>query len=194
MSKFEKSLADYTGAKYAICVVNGTVALQTALILAGVKPNHEVLVPNLSFVATANSVVHCGATPHFLDVNENSLGIDPVLLERHLQLNTKMVGDKTVNITTGRQITAVIAMHTFGHACEIDRIVEVASNFGLKVVEDAAEALGSKYKGVHLGTYGDLGTLSFNGNKIISSGGGGAILTNDETMALRAKHLTTTAK
>ena len=94
------------------------------------------------------------ALPHFLDVNENSLGIDPVLLERHLQLNTKMVGDKTVNITTGRQITAVIAMHTFGHACEIDRIVEVASNFGLKVVEDAAEALGSKYKGVHLGTYG----------------------------------------
>lgn len=194
VSKFEQSLAEYTGAKHAICVVNGTVALQTALILAGVQPNHEVIVPNLSFVATANAVVHCGAVPHFLDVDETTLGMDPVLLEYHLKNNTKVVAGKTVNLTTGRPITAVIPMHTFGHACEIDRLIEVAASFGVKVVEDAAEALGTEYKGKHLGTFGDLGTLSFNGNKIISSGGGGAILLNDEKVATRARHITTTAK
>jgi perosamine synthetase len=194
VDRFENELASYTRAKHVIATINGTAALHIALLLAGVQPGDEVIVPTLSFVATANAVSFCGAVPHFVDSNERTLGMDPEALRAWLQESTDCHGGLTVNRHTGRCIRAVVPMHTFGHPCEMRALLQVAADFNLALVEDAAESLGSWYQGRHTGTFGLLGTLSFNGNKTITTGGGGAILTNDSDLAHRARHLTTTAK
>ena len=194
VDRFEHDLAQYTGAKYAVATVNGTAALHIALKLAGVIQDDEVLIPALTFVATANAVTYCNAVPHFVDSEENTLGIDVAKLRRYLRDHTKIVDGQCVNSLTRGIIRAVVPMHTFGHPVDMDELMDLASEFKLVVVEDAAESLGSTYKGKHTGTLGKLGVLSFNGNKTITTGGGGAILTNNPELARRAKHLTTTAK
>ena len=194
VDRFEKEIAEYTGAKRAISVVNGTAALHVALLLAGVKINEEVLVPGLTFVATANAISYCGAVPHFVDSEEDTLGVDPVKLDEYLYQISEVSGESCINKNTGRRISAIIPVHIFGHPCKIEDLLAVAKKFNLEVVEDAAESLGSFYKGKHTGTFGKFGTISFNGNKIITTGGGGIILTDDEDLADQAKHLTTTAK
>ena len=194
VEQFELSLAHYTGAKYAISVVNGTAALQIALKLAGVNSGEEVLLPALTFVATANAISHLGAIPHFVDSEESTLGIDVVKLRAYLSANTEEQSGLRINKYTKRIIRALVPMHTFGHPSDLEQLLSIARDFNLVLVEDAAESLGSFYKGQHTGTFGLLGSLSFNGNKTITTGGGGAILTNDEALARRAKHLTTTAK
>jgi perosamine synthetase len=194
VDRFEKELADYTSAKYAIAVVNGTAALHIALMLAGVESGDEVLVPALSFVATANAVRYCGAKPHFVDSEELTLGMDPEALRNYLQASTEQRNGICVNRKTGNPVRAMVPVHIFGHPCDLGGLLEVAKDFNLVMVEDAAESLGSTYHGQHTGTFGLLCTLSFNGNKTITTGGGGAILTNDPELARHAKHLTTTAK
>lgn len=194
VDRFEADLARYTGAKHAIAVSNGTAALHVALLLAGVQADDEVLVPALTFVATANAVHYCQASPHFVDSEARTLGVDAVRLDAYLgEISTQREG-QCVNLTTGRVIRALIVMHVFGHPCELDALMKVAHKHHIALVEDAAEALGSWYGQRHVGTFGLLGALSFNGNKIITTGGGGALLTNDTALAQRAKHLTTTAK
>jgi aminotransferase in exopolysaccharide biosynthesis len=194
VDKFERDLTTYTGAKFAISVVNGTAALHIALKLADVQPGDEVLLPALTFVATANAIAYCGAIPHFTDSEDSTLGIDALKLREYLTKTTSRESGKCINKNTGRVIRALIPMHTFGHPSDIDGLLSIANDFNIVLIEDAAESLGSFYGGQHTGTFGLLGTLSFNGNKIITTGGGGAILTNDEGLARRAKHLTTTAK
>tara|TARA_B100000676_G_scaffold251660_1_gene256740 strand:- start:659 stop:1843 length:1185 start_codon:yes stop_codon:yes gene_type:complete len=191
---FESGLTTYTGAKHAVAMVNGTAALHIALQLAGVRPDDEVLIPALTFIATANAVSYCGATPHFVDSEERTLGIDPHALREHLQGISEIRGGLCVNRHTGRIIRALVPMHTFGHPVDIDGMMAVARDYHLALVEDAAESLGSTYQGRHMGTFGLVGVLSFNGNKTITTGGGGAILTNDKELAVRAKYLSTTAK
>jgi perosamine synthetase len=194
VDRFEAQLVDYTGARHAVAVVNGTAALHIALHIAQVRPNDEVLVPALTFVATANAVSYCGALPHFADSEERTLGVDPQALREYLRSATEMRNGHCVNRRTGRVLRALIPMHAFGHPADLDGLLGLARDFGLALVEDAAESLGSRYHGRHTGTFGLLGTLSFNGNKTVTTGGGGAILTNDSGLASRAKHLTTTAK
>jgi aminotransferase in exopolysaccharide biosynthesis len=194
VDRFEHDLAQYTGVKYVVATVNGTAALHIALKLAGVIQDDEVLIPALTFVATANAVAYCNAIPHFVDSEESTLGIDVVKLRRYLLDHTEIIAGQCVNTVSGRIIRAVVPMHTFGHPVDMDALLHLAEEFNLAVVEDAAESLGSIYKGKHLGTFGRMGVLSFNGNKTITTGGGGAILTNDSGLAKRAKHLTTTAK
>ena len=194
VDRFEDELAAYTGAKRAVAVVNGTAALHVALRLAGVEPGDEVLLPALTFIATANAVAYCNATPHFVDSEARSLGMDAVALREHLRASTEMRAGLCINRQTGRVIRALVPMHTFGHPVDIDALLAVAHDHGMTLVEDAAESLGSSIGGRHTGTFGQTGTLSFNGNKTITTGGGGAILTNDLALGARAKHLTTTAK
>ena len=194
VDRFEADLAAYTGVKHAVAVVNGTAALHLALQLAGVGLNDEVIIPALTFVATANAVKYCGAIPHFADSEERTLGLDPQALHEYLQQITEIQSGQCINRNTGRIIRAIVPMHTFGHPVALEGILRVARDFNLVVVEDAAESLGSTYQGQHTGTFGLMGTLSFNGNKTITTGGGGAILTNDSQLAKRAKHLSTTAK
>ncbi len=191
---FEKNIAEYTKAKYAVAAVNGTAALHIALLLAGVETDDEVITQPLTFVATTNAISYTGAKPVFIDVEKSTLGMSPVALEEWLKQNTIIKEGKTINKKTSRRIAAIVPMHTFGHPCRIDEIVEIADKYGIPVVEDAAESLGSRYKGKHTGTFGKLGILSFNGNKIITTGGGGMIVTDDEKLAKLAKHITTTAK
>jgi perosamine synthetase len=194
VDRFEADLATFTGAKRAIAVVNGTAALHVALRLAGVEAGDEVLLPALTFIATANAVTYCQATPHFVDSNERTLGIDSVALREHLSTITEARNGQCVNRITGRVIRAMVPMHTFGHPVDIEALLAIAHDFQLKLIEDAAESLGSTVGGRHTGTFGLMGTLSFNGNKTITTGGGGAILTNDVELGKRAKHITTTAK
>ena len=194
VDRFEEGLAEYTGAKRAVAVVNGTAALQVCLLLAGVTRGDEVFLPALTFVATANAATYCGAIPHFVDSEERTLGLDPAKLKAHLQEISDVRGDGCYNRRTGRRLKAVVAMHTFGHPVDLDPLTAVCGQFGLTLIEDAAESLGSFYKGKHTGNWGKLSALSFNGNKTITTGGGGAILTNDEDLGSMAKHLTTTAK
>ena len=194
VDKFEKDLTTYTGAKYAVAVVNGTAALHIALKLSEVSQDDEVLIPALTFVATANSVTYCNAVPHFVDIEEKTLGIDANKLRQYLTDVTVQKSGQCVNKKTGRIVRALVPMHTFGHPSDLEGLISVCQEFNLNMVEDAAEAIGSYYKGQHVGTFGLFGTLSFNGNKTITTGGGGAILTNNENLAKKAKHLTTTAK
>jgi perosamine synthetase len=194
VDEFERRLAETTGAAHAVAVANGTAALQVALRLAGVEAGDEVLVPTLTFVATANAVCHLGALPHFVDSEASTLGLDPDALSDHLVDIVEVRDGRPVNRLSGRRLAAIVPMHTFGHSMRIERLLEVSGAYGIPVVEDAAESLGTRYRGRHTGTFGLLGTLSFNGNKIITTGGGGAILTNDPELGRRAKHLTTTAK
>jgi perosamine synthetase len=194
ISEFEQGLAKFTNSKHAIAVVNGTAALHLALHSVGVKPGDEVLVPTLSFVATANAVSHCGAIPHFVDSDPETLGLDPLALREHLRANASLRDGELHNTSTGRRISAVVPMHTFGHPMQIEVLIDVAKEFNLVVVEDAAESIGSYVGSTHTGTFGRCSSLSFNGNKTITTGGGGAILTNDADLAQRIRHLATTAK
>lgn len=194
VDRFEVELAAFTGARHAVAVVNGTAALHIALRLAGVRADDEVLIPALTFVATANAVTYCGATPHFVDSEARTLGVDAAKLRDYLVNHTEPRAGQCVNRASGRVIRALVPMHTFGHPVDLDGLLAVAHDFNLALVEDAAESLGSYYHGQHTGTFGLMGTLSFNGNKTITTGGGGAILTNDTELARHAKHLTTTAK
>lgn len=194
VDRFETQVAELCGVRHGVATVNGTAALQIALQVVGVSRGDEVLMPALSFVATANAATYAGAVPHFVDVSAETLGMSPDALEDHLLRIGERRGGSVVNRETGRRIAAVVPMHTFGHPVDMDALVEVAGHWGLSVVEDAAEALGSLYRGRPCGGLGRIAALSFNGNKIVTTGGGGAIVTNDPHLARRAKHLTTTAK
>ena len=194
VDQFEEALAKYLGAGHAVAVVNGTAALHTCLLIAGVRPGDEVVVPSLTFIATANAVSYCGATPVFADSESLSLGLDATKLEAFFSDNLQSQGDHWLNKNTGRRVAAIVPVHVFGHPADMDAINRVAEHYGLPVIEDAAESLGSQYKTRKAGTLSTLAAISFNGNKTITTGGGGAIITNDKNLAQRAKHLTTTAK
>jgi len=194
VDQFESMLADFTGVKTVVAVVNGTAALHMALKLAGVEPGDEVFVPGLTFVATANAVTYCGATPHFVDSEERTLGLDPGKLKDYLKNIAQVNAAGCINKFSGRRIKAAIPMHAFGHPVDLDPLIEVCQAYKIEMVEDAAESLGSYYKGTHTGNWGKLSILSFNGNKTVTTGGGGAIMTNDERLGKLAKHLTSTAK
>ena len=194
VDRFEDQLAAYTGSPHAVAVVNGTAALHACLVVAGVETGDEVLVPTLTFVATANAVRYCGAIPHFVDSSQDTLGVDPSKLEAYLSDIADVEQGGCINRRTGARISALIAMHTFGHPVDIDPLMALCRRFGIRFIEDAAESLGSWYKGRHTGTLAELSALSFNGNKIMTTGGGGAILAIDPEVAQRAKHLTTTAR
>jgi perosamine synthetase len=194
VDEFEQRLAEVTGSRYAIATVNGTAALHVALNLSGVQPGDEVLVPALSFVATANAVSHCGAIPHFVDSEEFTLGLDAKALREYLTAIVEKGEGSARNKNTGKKLAAIVPMHAFGHPVDLEALLSVSADFGIPIVEDAAESLGSYYKGQHTGTFGKFAALSFNGNKIITTGGGGAILTQDAELAKHAKHITTTAK
>lgn len=194
VDQFEQMMAKITGSQHAVAVVNGTSALHMALLLAGVKENEEVITQPLTFVATANAISYTGAKPVFVDVERDTLGMSPGKLERFIKENLSRKDGSWFNRVTGRRIAACVPMHTFGLPCRIDEIVEICTSYGIPVVEDAAESLGSNYKNKHTGTFGKLGIFSFNGNKTITCGGGGAIVTNDKSLAEKAKHITTTAK
>lgn len=193
VTEFEQELKSITGSNHAIAVSSGTSALHISLMLAGVKPNDEVLVPTISFVATANAVVHANAIPHFVDSEETTLGMSPEKL-REIILKLDFKNGHLYNGQTGRRVSAIVPMHTFGNPLELEEIIKIGEEFDLPIVEDSAESLGSFIGGRHTGTLGLLGILSFNGNKIVTTGGGGAILTNDDYLAERARSLTTTAK
>lgn len=194
VDRFERDLACFTTAKHAVAIVNGTCALHLALRLAGVHPGDEVIVPALSFVATANAVMHLGAVPHFADSDETTLGMDPEKLGSYLGHTAQARGGVCYNRKTGRRIAAIVPMHAFGHPVRMHLLIRLAKKYDLAIVEDAAESLGSWYDGRHTGLWGQLGVLSFNGNKTITTGGGGAILTDSENLAQEAKHLSTQAK
>ena len=194
VDRFEQMLCDYTGSPYAVAAVNGTAALHICLLLAGVKAGDEVLVPAVTFIATANVVTYCNSIPHFVDVEERTLGLDPHKLNDYLKEISELRGNVCYNRFTERPIRAVVPMHTFGHPVDLDPLQELCERYHLVMVEDAAESLGSLYKGQHTGTRGLVSSLSFNGNKTITTGGGGAILTNSKSIAKLAKHLTTQAK
>ena len=194
VDRFEADLARFTGAQHAVAVVNGTAALHIALKLSGVKVNDEVLIPALTFTATANAVTYCGAMPHFVDSEGRTLGMDTDKLRDYLHISTEQRAGHCVNRATGRIIRALVPVHTFGHPADLDGLLALAHECNIALIEDAAESLGSYYHDRHTGTFGRMGTLSFNGNKTITTGGGGAILTDDAELARHAKHLTTTAK
>jgi aminotransferase in exopolysaccharide biosynthesis len=195
VSRFEDEVRQLTGTKYAIAVSTGTAALHVALLLAEVAPGDEVITQPLTFIATANAISYCSAQPVFVDVERVTLGLDPGKLNDFLINNGVLKSDgRCYNKTTGRKIAACVPMHTFGHPVRIDQIRGICQKYHIPVIEDAAEALGSFYKGQHAGTFGDIGILSFNGNKPVTTGGGGMIITNGEALAAKAKHLTTTAK
>ena len=194
VDRFERDLAAYTGAAHAVATSNGTSALHVCLLLAGVKPGDEVLIPALTFIATANAVSYAFATPHFVDSEHLSLGVDARKLDAYLRGTARMVEGRCVNRRTGAVIRALVVMHVFGHPADLDALADVANRWGLALVEDAAESLGSSYHGRHTGNVGLVSALSFNGNKVVTTGGGGAILTNDAELGRRAKHLTTTAR
>lgn len=191
---FEEKIAKYTGAKYAVATTNGTSGLHISLILADVGRDNEVITQSMTFVATCNAINYCGANPIFIDVDKETLGLSPIALKKFLKENTSIKNKKCINNKSGRVISACVPMHTFGHPCRIDEIKEICDKHNIFVIEDAAESVGSKYKNKHTGTFGHIGVMSFNGNKIITAGGGGCILTDNESLAKKAKHLTTTAK
>lgn len=191
---FEKKFKKYVKSKNAIAVVNGTQAIYISLVACGIKQNDEVLVPALTFVGTVNAIHYLGAKPHFIDSEINSLGIDCLKLDKYLKKISTLKNGKCINKATKNQIKAIIPVHIFGHSCDISGVLKIAKKFNLKVIEDAAEALGSFYKNKHLGTFGDVGCFSFNGNKIVTTGGGGMVVSNNKNLANKIKHLTTTAK
>jgi len=194
VEKLEKKIAQYTGAKYAVLTTNGTSALHISLILAGVEKNEEVITQSLNFVASCNAISYCNAKPIFIDVDKDTMGLSYSALKLFLENHTTIKNKKCINKKTKRIIKACIPMHTYGHPCRIDEIKKLLKKYYIFLIEDAAESLGSFYKNKHTGTYGKLGVFSFNGNKIITSGGGGCIITNKKFLAKKAKHLTTTAK
>lgn len=194
VDRFEDMVAEYTGAKRAVVCVNGTNALFMAMKLVGVEQHDEVITQALTFIATCNAISYLGAHPVFVDVDTDTMGLSPEALRRWLDANAEVRGTECFNKTTGRRIKACVPMHTFGHPCRIDLIAQICEEYHIELVEDAAESLGSFYKGRHTGTFGRVGAISFNGNKTITTGGGGMMLFNDAELADFAKHLTTQAK
>lgn len=194
VNRFEEMMAEITGARYAIATVNGTTALHLSLVVTGVKPGNEVITQALTFVATANAISHSGATPVFIDVDKDTAGMSPAALQSFLENHADVVNDVCINKRTGKVIAACVPMHSFGLPCRIDEIAIICKKWNIALVEDTAESLGSFYKNKHTGNDGLLAAFSFNGNKTVTCGGGGAIITNDETLAKKAKHLSTTAK
>lgn len=194
VNKFEQITAEYTGAKYAVATSNGTSAIHIALMLAGVKPNDLVIAPNVTFVASINAIKYTGATPVLIDVDSSSWQMDIDLLEDFLINHTVVENEVCLHLSTRQIVRAILPVHVLGAMCDMDQLMALAKKYHLVVVEDSTEALGSYYKEKHAGTFGLFGTLSYNGNKIITTGGGGMILTDDESLAKHAKHLTTQAK
>ncbi len=194
IKKFEDEIKKIVKSKFVISTINGTSALHIGLKVLGVKQNDEVLVPTISFIAPANAILYNYAIPHFVDSELKHFGIDPEKLENYLKRNTIVKKNKCINKKTRRIIKAIIVVHVFGHPAQITRIISIAKKYRIKVLEDAAEALGSFFNGKHVGTFGDVGILSFNGNKIVTTGVGGAILSNNKKIGQLSKHLTTTAK
>lgn len=194
VTEFEEKVAKFTGAKYAVATMNGTAAIHLALQMIGVNSNSEVITQALTFIATCNAVSYIGAKPVFVDVERETMGMNPASLKCFLNNYAEVKEGSAWNKRTGRQISACLPMHTFGHPCRIDEIAAICDEYRIPVVEDAAESLGSYYKGRHTGTFGTLGVFSFNGNKIITTGGGGMIVTDDFDLAVKAKHISTTAK
>lgn len=194
VKKFEQHCGVFTGARHAVATTNGTAALHLAMILAGVAPGEEVLTQSLTFIATCNAISYIHAQPVFLDVDLDTMGLSPFALSRWLEAHTELRDGQAYNKTTRARIAACVPMHTFGLPLRIKEIAEICDAYGIALIEDAAESLGSYVGAQHTGTFGDLGTLSFNGNKVITTGGGGMVLTKDDTLAKRAFHLTTTAK
>jgi perosamine synthetase len=194
VTRFEKDVAARVGVGHAVAVSTGTAALHLAMKLLGVGPGDEVIVPSLTFIATCNAAVYEGAVPRFVDVEEATYGLDPAAVERFLAEKTRRKGGRLIARDTGRRIAACMPMHALGHPARIDALLEVCGRYGLPVVEDAAEALGSFYRGKSLGSFGALAALSFNGNKILTTGGGGMLVTDDKALASRARHLSTQAK
>ncbi len=195
VDQFEERIKTYTGTAKAVSTVNGTAALHTSFYMAGIKPGDLVVTQALTFVATCNALHHMGAEPIFVDVSLDTLGLCPKATEEYLEENAILnASDQCVHKETGRHIKAVVPMHTFGHPVELDELICICKKWNLSLIEDAAESLGSYYKGKHTGTMGEFGVLSFNGNKIITTGGGGIVLCSLEGAGERAKHITTTAK
>jgi aminotransferase in exopolysaccharide biosynthesis len=191
---FEEKIKKYTGAKHAIATVNGTSALHMALLLVGVKKNDLVITQSLSFIATCNAISYLSAEPVFVDIDKDTLGMSPKSLKCFLEKHTLQSNGECIHKDSGRRISACVPMHTFGHPVKIDLIAEICSTYNVALVEDAAESIGSFYRGVHTGNYGMVGVFSFNGNKTVTCGGGGMIITNNDQIAKKAKHLTTQAK
>jgi len=194
VNEFDKRIKKYTNSKNAISVINGTAALHLALNLLNVSKDDEVILPTITFVATANAISYLGAIPHFVDSELDTFGMDVTKLEKYLFKNFKVINGVCFNNSTKRKVKAIIAVHVFGNPMNIKELVKIAEKYKLKVIEDAAEALGSYYKNTHLGNFGDIGILSFNGNKIITTGGGGALLIKSNKIAKKAKHLSNVAK
>ena len=191
---FENKLKKITKSKHVIALINGTCSLQIALLALGLKKNQEVIIPALNFVASCNAILYCGGIPHFVDVNNKDLGIDYIKLEKYLSENTRMSKNSCINKNTKRLIRFIMPTHVFGHIGDMQKLKKIAKKFKLKIVEDASEALGSFYKNQHAGTFGQAGILSFNGNKIITTGTGGAILTNNQFLAKQIRHISSTAR
>jgi perosamine synthetase len=194
VSQFEQMVADFAGAKYGVAAVNGTSALHLSLLLSGVKADDYVILPNLTFVASANSIKYIGADPILIDADPDYWQMDLDLLEQFLEDETDERDGELIYIEDGRRISAIMPVHILGNMCDMDRFLSIVKKYPLRIVEDATEALGTKYKGQHAGTFSPLGCFSFNGNKIISTGGGGVIVSNDEALAKKAKHISNTAK
>ena len=194
VDEFEKKIAKYTGAKYAVATTNGTSAIHISLIVGGVKQDDEVITQPVNFVACCNAISYCNAKPIFIDVDKDSMGLSPSALKFFLENNTTVKNKQCINNRTHKVIKACVPMHSYGHPCRIDEIKKICDEYYIFLIEDAAESVGSLYKNKHTGTFGHLGVMSFNGNKIITAGGGGCIVTNDNFLAKKAKHLTTTAK
>jgi perosamine synthetase len=194
VDEFESKITNYIGAKYAVATSNGTSALHISLLLANVGQNDEVITQPLTFVATGNAISYCGAQPVFVDVDKDTMGMSPLALKEFLENNTIIKNQQCVNNKTGKVIRACVPMHTFGHPCRIGEIKDICDKHHIFLIEDAAESVGSLYKDTHTGNFGQIGIMSFNGNKIITAGGGGCIVTGDKLLANKAKHLTTTAK
>lgn len=194
VDRFEEMMEDYTGAKKAVVCVNGTNALHLAMMLVGVEKDDEVITQALTFIATCNAISYIGAHPVFIDVDRDTMGLSPIAMSNWLNENAKVKRGICYNKKTGRRIKACVPMHTFGHPVHLDELVELCERYHIELVEDAAESLGSFYKGKHTGTFGKVGAISFNGNKTITTGGGGMLLFRDEELGEIAKHLSTQAK
>lgn len=191
---FENEIKRITRSRYVIAVNSGTSALHIALVALNINKDHEVLVPSATYVSTANAIIYCGADPHFVDVSYKTIGIDPFKLEKYLNKNTLIKNNKCINKKTKKTIKALIVVHAYGHPAHLDPLKKICLKFKLDLVEDAAEALGSYYKNKHVGTFGKIGILSFNGNKTITTGGGGALLINSSTLSKKLRRLSTMAK
>ncbi len=194
VTQFENMVAEFAGCKYGVATSNGTSALHISLILAGVKSNDYVITPNVTFIASINSIKYIGADPILIDVDTKNWQMDLDLLEEFLENETDEKNGEVFYVNDGRTISCIMPVHVLGNICDMDRLMQIAKKFNLKIVEDATESLGSYYKGKHTGGFGTMGCFSFNGNKIITTGGGGVLVTDDEVLAKKAKHLTTQAK